>query len=366
VAHDFNNLLMAIFNYHTLAMHRLEPGHAARAPLSQAQEAAERAATLTRQLLAFARKQIVRPRVFSPRQVVTDLAPMLRRLIGDDLVLKVEAAQDTGNVNADPTQLDQVIMNLVVNARDAMPSGGTVTLATANVALDQEVARTRARPGPYVAITVTDTGVGMTPEVKSRLFEPFFTTKPPGKGTGLGLATCHGIVKQSGGHITVESEAGRGTRISVFLPRVDDKVDKAVAAAVQAPRGGSETILLVEDSAMIRELMTDALRRAGYQVAVAPSGPEAVRLADEQRGRIDLLVTDIVMPEMSGVELAGLIVQKHASARVIFISGYAEETVLVPGLADHHSVFIAKPFSTNTLLTQVRAVLDQPSIGRPA
>ncbi|MCC6677670.1 MAG: PAS domain S-box protein [Phycisphaerales bacterium] len=361
VAHDFNNLLMAIFNYVALASNKVEPSHPAQAYLAQVHEAAERAATLTRQLLAFARKQVVSPRVLCPSEVVSGLEPLLRRLLGENLLLRTAIDDITGNVRADRTQLEQVIMNLAVNARDAMPRGGTLTIETGNVTLDDEYCRTRvgASPGEHVMLAVTDTGEGMSPDVLNRLFEPFFTTKPPGKGTGLGLATCHGIVKQSGGHIAVYSEPGRGTSVKVFLPRVTEAGAAAEASPVpSAPIGGTETILLAEDSEMVRALTLEALRNAGYTVISGANGPDALRAVGDRT--IDLLITDVVMPEMSGVELAATLARQRPGLRVIYISGYTEETVVHHGVEDRAGAFLAKPFMTTMLLRKVREVLDGP------
>jgi PAS domain S-box-containing protein len=367
IAHDFNNLLMAMFNYIALAQRRLDPDHPARPHLVHTQEVAERAAGLTRQLLAFARKQALRPRVLCPKDVVSGVEPMLRRMIGEDLTLRTLLSADTGNVMADASQLEQVLMNLAVNARDAMPRGGTLTIETGNETLDEAYCRTRvgAAPGDHVLIAVTDSGVGMSPEVLSRLFEPFFTTKAPGKGTGLGLATCHGIISQHGGHISVYSEPSRGTSIKVFLPRVDKKASAAPGAGVSsgAPRSGTETILLAEDSQMVRDLAEGALREAGYSVLSAPDGAKALSIAKSHAAPIHLLVTDAIMPEMSGAQLAQELRRLRPDTRVIFMSGYTEDTVEQHGISGQGSHFLAKPFMTDALLRKVREVLDAP---RPA
>lgn len=361
VAHDFNNLLMAMFNYIQLASRKLDADHPARAHLAHVQETAERAAALTRQLLAFARKQTIHPRVLCPRETVASMEPMLRRMVGEDLKLRTVLAPDTGNVLADVSQLEQILMNLAVNARDAMPSGGTLTIETSNVELDDVYCRTRvgATPGEHVMIAVTDSGAGMTPEVLGRLFEPFFTTKPPGKGTGLGLATCHGIVNQHGGHIAVYSEVGHGTAVKVFLPRVNEKTSRKAPVAANSPaRGGNETILLAEDSELIRDLASEALREAGYTVLVAEDGRKALAISQKHTGPIHLLVTDVVMPEMNGVQLAEQMAGTRPETPVIFMSGYTEETVVHHGVALGESPFIAKPFMTDALVRRVREVLD--------
>ncbi len=362
VAHDFNNLLMGIFNYLTLASRKLEPDHPAQAPLQHVKEAAERAASLTRQLLIFARKQVVKPAVLAPGEIVAGLAPMLQRLIGEDVTLRAVVATDAGQVLADSSQLEQVVMNLALNARDAMPRGGTLTIEVSNVRLDESYCRNRvgATAGPHVMIAVTDTGTGMTPEVLSRLFEPFFTTKPPGQGTGLGLATCHGIVQQSGGHIAVYSEPGRGTSIKVFLARIMDPAEAARTVKVEpeTPRGGIETVLLVEDNEMVRDLAAEALREAGYHLLIAENGVDALKVVAKYPQPIDLLVTDVVMPEMSGVALAEKLAVDRPGLRIIFMSGYTDETIAHHGVESHSSVFLAKPFMTDTLLLKVREVLD--------
>ncbi len=361
IAHDFNNLLMAIFNYLTLATKGLEPEHPSRAALAQVHEASNRAATLTRQLLTFARKQVAKPRVVSLREVVAGLEPMLRRLIAEDMVLTTRYNADTGNVRADPTQIEQVIMNLVVNARDAMPGGGTITLETDGVALDEAYCMTTvgASPGPHVTLTVTDTGTGMNKEVMSRIFEPFFTTKEPGKGTGLGLATCHGIVTQAGGHITVQSSPGAGTSIRVLLPRADGQPGRppSVAKAMTVARG-TETVLLAEDSGVVRDLMAAALRQAGYTVLAASRGSEALRLAQEHIGPINLLVTDRVMPGMSGKELAAAFVRVRGHVPVLFVTGGGEEDTARKD--ELGTATLVKPFTTDALLNRIRSMLDQP------
>ena len=362
IAHDFNNLLMVMFNYLALATRRLEPEHPARPHLAHTQEVAERAAGLTRQLLAFARKQNLGPRTLNPRDVVSGIEPILRRMIGEDLQLKAVLSPDTGSVKADGSQLEQVLMNLAVNARDAMPKGGVLTIETGNVVLDEAYCRSRvgAVPGEHVMIAVTDSGSGMTPEVMARLFEPFFTTKPQGKGTGLGLATCHGIVSQHGGHISVYSELGRGTSFKIFLPRVDHgaATPAGAAPAHTPPRGGTETILLAEDSQLICDLAANALRESGYKVLAALDGQKALQLAKAHDGPIHLLVSDVVMPELSGADLAAAIIKDRPNVKVIYMSGYTEETISQHGVRGDGTNFIAKPFMISVLQNKVREVLD--------
>ncbi len=368
VAHDFNNLLMAMFNYLALGVRTLEPGHAARAPLAHAKEAADRAATLTRQLLTFARKQAVTRGVVSPRDVVAGLEPMIRRLIGEDLSLRTNLAPNTGWVVADASQLEQVVVNLAVNARDAMPRGGTFAIETANVTLDEAYCATHphAKPGAHVMIAVTDTGTGMTAEVLSRLFEPFFTTKEPGKGTGLGLSTCHGIVRQSGGHIAVYSEHGKGTSVKVYLPRVGEGAGGTGPAPElkSRPTGGTETVLLAEDSELIRNLAGEVMAGAGYTVLLAGDGREAADVAGRYSREIDLLVADVVLPGLSGIRLAEEMLAARPKLRVLFMSGYTEDMIDHHGVRREVSEFIAKPFEMDELLRRVREILDERGAAR--
>jgi CheY-like chemotaxis protein len=299
------------------------------------------------------------PRVLCLRDIVVGLEPMLRRLISEVVAFRIETAADTGNVRADPNQLEQVLMNLVVNARDAMPTGGTLTIQTGNQTLDKDYchAHPGVSPGDYVMLSVTDTGMGMTPDTVSRLFEPFFTTKPPGQGTGLGLAMCHGIVRECGGHIAVTSREGLGTTMKIYLPRARGEAP-ATSPSPEAPSaGGTETVLLVEGSSMVRELIAGGLRAAGYTVIAAPGGEEAMRAAQMHSGRIDLLVTVVVMPGITGVQLAQALERLHGVARVIYISGYSEEAGSVPGPETGKTAFISKPFTTDALLQKVRFVL---------
>ncbi len=362
IAHDFNNLLMAIFNYLTLAARRVGEDHPARTSIAHAQHAAERAADLTRQLLTFARKQPMNRRVLHPKDLLHTVTPMLKGLLGEDVSLRVVADPHTANVSVDQSQFEQVIVNLAINARDAMAGGGTLTLETRNVTLDETYCTPRGdvTPGHYVEFAVTDTGAGMSAEVQSRLFEPFFTTKAPGKGTGLGLATSHGIVKQNGGHIAVYSEPGRGTSVRVYFPRVQGESDQEAPSAQSgtAP-GGTETILLVEDSSLVRDLVADELRRVGYTVVVAASGADALKLAQGLARPVDLLLTDVVLPGISGVELAETMSAK-GEVPVIFMSGYTRETISQHGVDPGRRVFLAKPFMVDTLLHLLRKVLDTP------
>jgi CheY-like chemotaxis protein len=324
--------------------------------------AAERAAGLTRQLLAFARKQIIEPQVVDLNQLTLEMDALLRRLLGEDIELVTLPAPDLGSVRADPGQIEQVLVNLAVNARDAMPEGGKLTIETQNVELDREYARRHVNvsPGRYVMIAISDTGVGMDEQTRDRAFEPFFTTKEQGRGTGLGLAMCYGIVNQHGGHIWVYSEPGHGTVFKIYLPRVDDPARQLppVAEAGDLPRG-DETILLVEDEPAVRALAARVLRGQGYTVFEAGQGAEALAIARAQpRGTIDLLLTDVVMPAMSGKALADALQAELLGLKVLFISGYTDNAIVHHGRLDPGVAFLPKPFSPAALARRVREVLD--------
>jgi two-component system, cell cycle sensor histidine kinase and response regulator CckA len=361
VAHDFNNLLTVITGRSHLALGQLPADHSIRRHIELIQTTAERAAALTRQLLAFSRKQVLEPKVLDVNAVVTGVAPMLRRLIGEDLELVTVPAPDLGRVKADPSQLEQVIVNLAVNARDAMPQGGTLTIETGNMELDE--AYTRRHPGAsagrFVTLAIRDTGHGMDAGVKARIFEPFFTTKEPGKGTGLGLATVFGIVKQSGGSIELDSEPGQGTTFTVYLPRVDAAVDRMATVAAPALARGSETILLVEDDDDVRALARETLEGHGYAVIPAAAPAEALRLAGRHAGPIHLLVTDVVMPQLSGRGLAEQLTPDRRDLRVLYISGYTDDAIVRHGVLEEGTAFLQKPFPPYTLLVKVREVLDR-------
>jgi signal transduction histidine kinase/CheY-like chemotaxis protein len=364
VAHDFNNLLTAIVGYTDL-LKETEPSAEQRDMIGEIQSASERAAALTRQLLAFGRRQIMAPKVLDPDVVVASLVSLIQRIVGEGIEFKTIAAPAGLRVRVDQTQFEQVIVNLIANARDAMPGGGQLTLEVANVELDDAYAETHpeAVPGTYVMIAISDTGVGMSPEVRAHIFEPFYTTKDSAGGTGLGLATVYGIVKQSGGTINVYSELGKGTVFKVYLPRVFEPLETTQPAIPAAPGlAGSETILLAEDDAAVRGLTVLALSRAGYTVLDADGGPEAIRLADNHAGTIHLLVTDVVMRGMSGRELSDVLARRRPGVRTLFVSGYTEHTVVHHGVLDGDVAFLAKPFTPTTLLTKVREVLE----GAPA
>jgi len=360
IAHDFNNLLTVITSYSDLLLEDLAPGDAKRDDLEQVRKAADGAAALTRQLLAFSRQQAVEPRVVSLNTVVEGLHKILRRVIGEDIELTTTLAPDLGAVRADVGQLEQVLMNLAVNARDAMPSGGRLTVETANVEHDPDYARDReaAAVRQFAMLAVSDTGCGMDEATKARIFEPFFTTKEPGKGTGLGLATVYGIVKQAGGFIWVYSEPGQGTSFKIYLPEVDATAERTTAVAgARAPRG-TETVLLVEDAAAVRAVTKQVLERQGYVVLEAPDGEAALRLAQQHRGPIHLLLTDVVMPRVSGRELAERLTQVRPDMRVLYASGYTDDSVVRHGILELGTAYLQKPFSPESLARKVRDVLD--------
>jgi two-component system, cell cycle sensor histidine kinase and response regulator CckA len=362
VAHDFNNLLTAIGGYASLVKRSLPPDSAAHSDIDVVIQASDRAAGLTRQLLAFSRRQIIEQRVIDLNQLIVDIDKMLRRLIGEDVDLVTVQGQDLGAVKADPGQIEQVLVNLAVNARDAMPTGGELTIETANVTLDANYARTHAEAlaGEYVMVAVSDTGAGMTDEVKAQVFEPFFTTKEIGKGTGLGLATVYGIVKQHGGHISVYSEPGQGTTFKVYLPRVQGVVTETnlpTDEATPLPQG-TETVLVVEDEPVVREFAVQSLTGLGYVVLEASSGGEALQVARNHAGNIDLLLTDVVMPKMSGKELAIQLKETRPPLAVLYTSGYTDNAIVHHGVLDEGVAFLQKPFTTIALARKVREVLQ--------
>lgn len=361
VAHDFNNLLSVIISYAGFLIDELKEADPLRDDAIEIQKAGQRAAALTRQLLAFSRKQILEPVPLDVNKVITDFEKMLRRLLGEDIDIEVHLAEDLGTVFADPGQLEQVIMNLAVNARDAMPSGGKLTIETANVELDASYAagHVAVKPGRYVMLSVADTGTGMDAETQSHIFEPFFTTKEKGKGTGLGLSTVYGIVKQSGGYISVYSEPGRGTTFKVYLPRVDVAVMSVMPKPVPSKVSGRETVLVVEDEEAVRKLAERILRSAGYNVLVAASGGDALLLCEEHGGAIDLLLTDVVMPQVSGRELAERLTGMCPKLKVLYMSGYTDNAIVHHGVLDAGMRFIGKPFAAAELTRKVREVLDE-------
>jgi two-component system, cell cycle sensor histidine kinase and response regulator CckA len=361
VAHDFNNVLGVIIGYAEMLRSKTPDDHPDRRRIDQIVRAAERGADLTRQLLAFSRKQVLEPKVLEPSSVVTDMRRLLEPLIGAhiDLVFKTEAK---GRVRVDPGQLQQVVMNLVVNARDAMPAGGSLSIGTADVDLDQEYVQRREvalQPGRYVAIAVADTGVGMDEATQARAFEPFFTTKPEGKGTGLGLATVYGIVKQSEGFIWIYSELGKGSVVRVYLPRVDEALTKAQVRLATLRRAVTENLLVVEDEPAARELVAEILRAEGYGVLLARDGEEAVEMAKRAPAPLQLLLTDVVLPKLSGRAAADRIRLIHPGIKVLYMSGYTDDEVSRQGVLEPGIVLLQKPFTPDDLTRRVGEVLDE-------
>jgi PAS domain S-box-containing protein len=365
VAHDFNNLLTVITGYSDLTLRRLDNKSPFRSSLEEIKKAGERAASLTRQLLAFSRKQVLQPKVLKLNAIVADIDKMLRRLIGEDIDALTLLEPSLGQVKADPGQIEQVILNLAVNARDAMPQGGKLTIETANVYLDDQYARghTTIQPGRYVMLSVSDTGCGIDAETQARMFEPFFTTKEQGKGTGLGLSTVYGIVKQSGGHLWVYSEVGKGTTFKIYLPRVDEVIesDEARDTLAELPQG-RETVLLTEDEEQVRQMIRMILEMSGYCVLEASDGEEALAIYKQHEGEIDLVMTDVVMPQMSGRELAQSLEVLHPGIKVLYMSGYTDDAIVRHGLLDQEIAFLQKPFTPDVLIRKVREVLDVPHV----
>ncbi|MEX2271465.1 MAG: ATP-binding protein [Vicinamibacterales bacterium] len=360
VAHDFNNLLTAVVGHGNLALQSLPEHHAAREDVLEILNAGDRAAALTRQLLAFSRRQVMQPEVVAVNAVLTGVEKLLRRLIGEQIHIVLGLAASADAVKVDPGQLEQVLMNLAVNARDAMPDGGTLTIATANVDLDDAYVRQHVNvgQGPYVMITVADTGAGMDAETQAHLFEPFFTTKPVGEGTGLGLATVYGIVRQSGGHIYVYSELGRGTTFKVYLPATNQEptLRDRPRASPQA-QGGSETILVVEDNAQVRTIASRVLNQLGYRVLSASSGEEALTILQVERAAVDLVISDVIMPGMTGPELCQQLAGRYPGIRVLFTSGYSNEAIVRYGVLETGTMFLEKPYPPNMLARKVREAL---------
>jgi two-component system cell cycle sensor histidine kinase/response regulator CckA len=360
IAHDFNNLLTVITGYADLALMRLDKSDPLTLYLDDINKAADRAAALTRQLLAFSRKQVLQPKVLDLNSVVANIEKMLGRLLGEDMELRTSMATELGRVKADPGQIEQVIMNLVVNARDALPKGGKITIETANIYLDEKYARQHiaVTAGWYVMLAVSDNGHGMTAETQKSIFEPFFSTKPIGKGTGLGLATVYGIVKQSNGNIWVYSEVGVGSSFKVYLPLVDGEVAESPAVVVRPEsHAGNETILLAEDEEIVRNLAHHSLNLYGYVVLDAASAGEAMLIAEQHDGPIHLLLTDVVMPRVNGKELAELMASLRPDMRVLYMSGYTNQSIVHHGVLDEGIAFIAKPFTPNALVLKVAEVL---------
>jgi PAS domain S-box-containing protein len=367
VAHDFNNLLTLINGYSQMTDSELGPADPLHMPLGEIRRAGERAADLTRQLLAFSRKQLLQPRVLDLNSLIKDSIQMLKRLMGEDIEVVTHFATDLGQVKADGSQMNQVILNLAVNARDVMPRGGRLTLETNNVGLDESSARKfpGLQPGRYIGLSISDTGSGMDAETLSHIFEPFFTTKELGKGTGLGLSMVYGIVQQSCGSIWAESEPGRGTTFQILLPRIESAASESSAELVEREDpGGSETILVVEDEESVRKLICHMLRSYGYKVIDAAKGDEALRICGARKGQISLMITDVIMPYMSGRELADRLRELHPEMLVLYISGYTDDAMIRHGLPQSAGL-LQKPFTRSTLARKVRSVLDRKS-ERPA
>jgi len=365
IAHDFNNLLTVIMGQTQLLRLRGERHTPQDGEVAVIEKAAERAAELTRQLVAFSRKQVLQPKVIDLNAVVTHVGTMLRRVIGERVELVMSLKPRLWHVKADPGQIEQVIMNLALNARDAMPAGGRLTMTTTNVTVEGTSQRQRALapPGAYVALTVSDTGFGMDAQTQSRIFEPFFTTKEIGRGVGLGLSTVYGIVNQSGGAIRVDSEPGGGSTFTIYLARVDDPIPPLEPSRPTKALRGSETILVVEDEDEVRDVVLQALGINGYSVLQACDGREALAIADRQPGPIHLLVTDVVMPHMNGRELAEQLAPRRPEMKVLYMSGYTNDFVRSQPAGDQQPAFLQKPFSCETLGQKVRGVLDA---GAPA
>jgi len=364
VAHDFNNILTVITGHSELLLLQLGADDPCRKNAEQIEKAACFAAALTRQLLTFSRKQVIEPRVLNLNTVVLSIEKMLRRLIGEHIEFCTVLDPMAGHIKADPSQIEQVIMNLAVNARDAMATVGKLTITTANTTLGEECLKNfpELSAGDYVMLAIVDTGTGMSEEVEGHLFEPFFTTKPEGKGTGLGLATCFGIVKQHSGHINVDSELGRGTTFKIYFPRVQSELEPARVRTKPEVAGSKETVLLVEDEPAVRELAAFTLREKGYTVLEAVNGEEGLRTARQHDGKIDLVLTDVIMPVMGGKEMADALHASHPDTKVLFTTGYTEDAIGHHGVLRPGIVFLQKPYLTATLACKVREVLDQDFI----
>ncbi|MBL0215194.1 MAG: PAS domain S-box protein [Myxococcales bacterium] len=363
VAHDFNNLLTVVLSYSEFAIEDLKPGDPLREDMIQIKQAAMRGTDLTRQLLAFSRQQVRQPHVINLHEIVAGMRVMLKRLLGEDVELQLDARTVSGRVLADPGQIEQVVMNLAVNARDAMPDGGNVTIGISDVHVDAAYlgGGSGVPAGDYVLLSVRDNGGGMDAATRSRIFEPFFTTKDAGKGTGLGLSTVFGIVQQSGGHLRVLSERGAGSTFEAYFPQTD-QVEAEISASRQLPViGGGETILLVEDEDQVRAVASAILRRSGYHVIDTANGGEAFLISGDYVGRIHLLLTDVVMPRMSGRRLAEELAPLRPEMKVLFASGYTDDAIVHHGVLEKGVAFLQKPFTPSTLLQRVREVLDAPA-----
>lgn len=360
MAHDFNNLMNVVIGYSEMLLHKAASDDPGRQGLESILDAGERAATLTRQLLAFSRKQIIEPKILDMNAVITDMERILRRIIGEDIELLSKGIPGIGRVRADLGMIEQVIMNLAVNARDAMPDGGKLTIETANVEFDEHYVQTHqgSRPGPYVMLAISDTGMGMTPEVKARIFEPFFTTKEMGKGTGLGLSTVFGIVKQHNGYIMAYSEPGNGACFKIYLPRVEEEIESEGRKVSQRITGGKETILIVEDDEGLRTMAGMMLEDLGYTVLSCPSGADALARLSAYEGSVELLFTDVVMPGMNGKSLAEEVRSLRPEVKVLYTSGYPDNDIAHRGVLDPAALFIQKPFTSAALGAKIRKALN--------
>jgi signal transduction histidine kinase/ActR/RegA family two-component response regulator len=364
IAHDFNNILGIVLGYARLLIEPMDDEDPSKRGLEAIKQAAESAAALTRQLLAFSRQQVLEPRVLDLNRVVGDVETLVRRVIGENIAFETLLAPNLGRVKADPGQLEQVIMNLGINARDAMPEGGKLVIETRNVELDEVYAieHPGATPGCYVGISVSDDGNGISQELQSRIFDPFFTTKERSEGTGLGLATVYGIVKQSGGYISVYSEPGMGASFRVYLPRVEDPLEvETTHRPMSSADGGSETIVLVEDQPALRELFRTMLSNSGYHVLTAPTSADALCISQEYRTKVDVLMTDVILPGMNGRMLAEQFAKAHPETKVLFVSGFAENVVTHQGKLDSGTSFLQKPFSHEDLKRKLREILEGPN-----
>jgi signal transduction histidine kinase/CheY-like chemotaxis protein len=363
VAHDFNNLLMVISGYTEVLLEHTRKSNPLYPKIEAIHQATDRATTLTRQLLAFSRKQLLELKVVDLNVIVEDMERLLRPLIGENIELQTQLARDLGRTRADAGQIEQVIMNLVVNSKDAMPNGGKITIQSGNAQLKHDdLGREYSyiKPGEYVVLSVSDTGHGMDKETQLRIFEPFFTTKEKGKGTGLGLSTVYGIIKQSGGYVLVESELQRGTTFRIYLPRVEDALEPINATgASSSQNGGSETVLLVEDEESVRQLVRETLESKGYKVLEADHGESALHIVSRHSGKIDMLITDVVMPGMSGRELSAQLCSSYPHTKVLYLSGYTEDAIAHEGVLESGTAFLQKPFTLQMLARKVREVLDE-------
>jgi signal transduction histidine kinase/CheY-like chemotaxis protein len=367
IAHDFNNLLTAIIGYTEIVLYSLDPKDQRRADAEEIERAAMRAADLTRQMLALSRRQVLQPKVIDLNTALAKVEPMLRRIIGEDIAMTVNARAAHPFVRVDPGQVEQVVMNLVVNARDAMPKGGRLIVETSDATLDTAAVTDMpdAPPGEYVMLTVADTGIGMTPEVRARIFEPYFTTKEVGKGTGLGLSTAYGIISQSDGHIALSSEPGLGTTFRIYLPRCEAPQPTAADAIAESMPGGTEHVLLVEDDSSVRHLAKELLIRLGYSVTEAASGRAGLALGSDDTRHFDLALCDVILGDMSGAAVAEALRALRPSIRVLYMSGYTDEAIVRTGVLDEGKSFLQKPFTPLQLSKKIREVLDASDPGSP-